>query len=217
MRGLAAATSLLLMFFQLARIQAQELRLALERDDNQIFRLSVVTAVASNLHTFVEFSTNGVWYPAYFTSSNSTGPFVYTVTNAGRFKLFRAVQEPTIAHQVKASWERLGVTNYVFQYTKVCVCGSMVSGTITVMGDEVVKVEDARNFFGEPITNPQLSDATTIKRIFDAWILSEPGGGYARELVFDINGFPQTVDIDIDPRTADEEETYRIYSFTPLP
>jgi hypothetical protein len=110
----------------------------------------------------------------------------------------------------------LGVTNYVFQYSRVCVCGSMVSGTVTVMGDEVVKVEDARNFFGEPIPNPALSDATTINRIFDAWVRSEPQGGYASGLLFDMNGFPLEIDIDIDPRAADEEETYRIYSIRPL-
>jgi hypothetical protein len=43
------------------------------------------------------------------------------------------------------------------------------------------------------------------------------GGGYARELAFDTNGFPPAIDIDLDPRAADEEEIFRIYSFKPLP
>jgi hypothetical protein len=217
MRGLATTSLLLLMLFQLARIQAQELQLTFENEDTQKFTLSIVNPVASNGHTFIEFSMNGVWSPAYFASSNSPSSLIYTVTNTGGIRLFRAVQDPTIANQVKASWERLGVTNYVFRYSRECICGSMVSGTVTVIADEVVKVEDARNVFGEPIADPPLSHATTINRILEAWLSSEPSGGHARELVFDINGFPQSINIDLDPRLADEELIYRIHSFTPLP
>ena len=205
------------MFLQSAGLEAQELGIAIQRTANQTFGLSVVNPVPSTGHTFFEFLTNGVWHPAYFTSSNSVSPPIHTVTNAGGMRLFRALRGPTIAQADKASWQRLGVTNYVFDFFKACVCGSTVSATVTVMNDEVVLIENAQNLFGEPIADPPLSDGTTINRILDAWILSEPEGGYARELRFDLNGFPQSIDIDLDPRAADEELTYQIHNFTPLP
>ena len=206
-----------LVLFQLAQTQAQELRLAFQKEHDQTLTLSVVNRVASNGHTFIEFSTNGVWYPAYFISSNSIAASVFTVTNTGAVKMFRAVQAATIANHVKASWDRLGVTNYVFTYRQECLCRSFVSGTVTVMGDRVVKVDDARDSSGEPVENPHLPWAPTINKIFDRWLSSEPSGGYARKLEFDVNGFPRRFDIDRWPQGADEEETYSIYSFRPLP
>src|SRR6185369_12284728 len=93
-----------------------QLWLGIERQPDQTFRLTVFDDAPVKIHTFIEFSTNGVWYPAYFTSSNSNNALVYTAANAGGVRLFKAARGVTIANEVKASWDRLGVTNYVFDY-----------------------------------------------------------------------------------------------------
>jgi hypothetical protein len=219
MRGLATTLSLLLIIFLSAGVEAQDLRLTIQQEGDQTFTLSCLDVGVLNGHTFIEFSTNRLWFPAFFTSSNSTDALVYPITNTGRIRLFRATQGQTIANQVKASWQRLGVTNYVFHYSQQCFCSPtfMVSATVTVMSDEVVKVENARDGQGNPIANPSLSISPTINELFDAWISSEPDGGYAQGLEFDTNGFPKIIFIDPVPRLADEELIFTIDSFTPLP
>lgn len=144
------------------QINAQDLRLAIERQADQTFTLSVLNPASPKQHTFVEFSTNGVWYPAYFTGSNSPNALLYTATNAGGNRLFRAAQEPIMANEVKASWDWLGVTNYVFDFKEECFCAG-ITGTVTVMSNEVVKVENARNPQGEPVPNPAVY-GFTIRR-----------------------------------------------------
>ena len=134
-------------------MNAQGLRTAIESQADQTFRLTVLNPAAPNQHTFIEFSTNGIWYPAYFTSSNSNNALVYSATNAGGMRLFRAVQGTALANQVKASWERLGVTNYVFDYTEMCLC-SGIRATLTVVSNQVVKVENARNAQGDRFRIP---------------------------------------------------------------
>lgn len=129
-------------------------------------------------------------------------------------RLFRAVQGTALANQVKASWERLGVTNYVFDYTEMCLC-SGIRATLTVVSNQVVKVENARNAQGDPVPNP-LVYRFTINDLFDTWVSSEPSGGYAQELEFDLNGFAKLIFIDPDPHAADEELIYEIHSLTPL-
>ena len=215
MRGLAITLSLMMTCFWV-RVEGQELRLEIERDADETITLSVLDAGVLEGHTFIEFSTNGVWFPAYFTSSNSTDALVYTHTNTGGIRLFKATRGQTIATQVKASWERLGVTNYVFHYTELCIC-AVTTATVTVMSDEVVKVENATDSQGNPVANPPLSIGATITELFDAWISSEPDGGYARRLEFDTRGFPKIIDIDPSPPSADEELIFTIDSFTPLP
>ena len=215
MRASILTVLLLIAIVRPARAEAPQLQLAIEPQANQAFTLSVRNA-SPKAHTFIEFSTNGIWYPAYFTACNINNALLYSAPNTGGIRLFRALQASTIAEQVKASWQRLGVTNYMFQFSKVCICAEIVSATVTVMANAVVKVEDARNVLGEPIANPLLSDAPTINSVFDKWIFSESGGGYARELVFDTNGFPRTFDIDVEPRSVDEEQTYHIFSIIPL-
>src|SRR5687768_2679732 len=116
MRRLAATSSLILLLFQFGRLHAQQLSLVLQRQNNQTFTLLVIDRFQTNGHTFVEFSTNGVWYPAFFINSEVPGTPSFTVTNTGAVKMFRATQAPAIANRVKASWQRLGVTNYVFRY-----------------------------------------------------------------------------------------------------
>jgi hypothetical protein len=196
----------------------QGFRLALERAVDQTLSLTL-DAGALNGHTFIEFSTNNAWFPAYFTSSNSTAALAYTVTNVGMIRLFRATQAQTIADQVKASWLRLGVTNYVFHYSQQCFCAPnlMVSGTVTVISNEVVKVEHAMDAQGNPVENPSLDRPRTITDLFDAWISAEPAGGYAQQLEFDQNGFPTVFYLDLTPNAADEELIYTIDSLLPLP
>lgn len=218
MRGLAITLSFLLIIFLPARVEARDLRLTIQQDDRQTVTLSCLDVGVLKGDTFIEFSTNRLWFPAYFTSSNSTDALVYTLTNTGGIRLFRATRGQTIANQVKASWQRLGVTNYVFHYSQQCFCSPtfMVSATVTVMSDEVVKVENARDSQGNPIANPSLSIPRTINELFDAWISSEPDGGYAQQLEFETNGFPKVIYIDPIPLAADEELIYTIDSFTPL-
>lgn len=216
MRSLATSSLLLLLLTQLTRLNAQELNLFLHVQSNQTLSLSVSAPEPTNGHTFIEFSTNGVWYPAFSMSSNVTGAS-FAVTNVGAVKIFRAIQAPIIANRVKASWQRLGITSYVFKYRQLCICGAYVSATVTVMNDQVVKVEDARDVFGNPYADPPIGYAPDFIKILDAWIAAEPKGGYARDLQFDANGFPLEINIDPDPRTADEELIYSIHDFTPLP
>jgi hypothetical protein len=222
MRGLASASRFLPIFFlagQIERIQAQELELAIQRNADQTFTLSVLNAHLLREHTFIEFSTNGVWFPAYFASSNSIQRMVYNMAEPRAVRIFRAVHSQTMASQVKASWERLGATNYVFHYSQLCLCGPNfpVSATVTVASNEVVKVENAKNREGNPIAELSLSILPTINKIFDAWIAAEPNGGYAPQLEFDKNGFPKAINIDIAPQNADDELIYTIDSFAPLP
>ena len=108
------------------------------------------------------------------------------------------------------------MTNYVFHYFESCLC-RIVSATVTVMSNTVVKIEDARDREGNLVANPSLSFARTISGLLDAWIEWEPTGGYARRLEFDPNGFPRIIDIDLARNIADEELIFAIDSFTPLP
>lgn len=199
--------------------QGTDLQLTLQRDAGQGLTLSITSGPPAQGHTFIEFSTNTVWVPAYFSSSNSTDAFVYSVTNTGVARLFRATRHDSVAELVKASWQRLGVTNYRFHYTRQCFCVPtfMVSATVTVMADEVVKVEDARDALGNEVAEPSLEIAPTIIELLDAWIDFEPDGGYMRELRFDSNGFPTLIALDRAPNAADDEVLYTIDSFTPLP
>lgn len=217
MRGLAGTITFLLISLLPDRVEAQELELEIQRGANGTFTLSRNDGLGE--HTFIEFSTNGVWVPAYYASSNSFSGRFYTITNTGGTRLFRALQGESIASQVQASWERLGVTNYVFHFSRLCLCrpGFMVSGTVTVMSNAVVKVENPKDGFGDTIENPPLENAPTINQIFDSWVFAEPDGAYARQLEFDANGFPRVINIDIAPRHADDELLYTIESFTPLP
>jgi hypothetical protein len=215
MRRWAVALALVLIWFSV-RVEGQELRLGIQRNADNTVTVTVLDTGGLKGHTFIEASTNDVWFPAYFSSSNSTEAVAYRVTNTGAMRLFRGARGESMARQVKASWERLGVTNYVFRYEQECIC-PMVAATVTVRSNEVVKVEDARDVFGNPMANPSLEGVRTIDELFDAWILAEPDGGQARELEFDTNGFPKVIYIDSEPLVIDEELIFRIGSFTPLP
>jgi hypothetical protein len=127
------------------------LRLGIQRHADGRVTVSAVEGGGATGHTFVEFATNGVWVPAYFVSSNSVQARAFTLTNSGGMRLFRATQGAAMARRVKESWQRLGVTNYVFHYTQWCLCGPnfMASATVTVMGNEVVKRGGCEKFFWE--------------------------------------------------------------------
>ena len=171
---------------------------------------------------------NYLWDDAKAASLDPVGRLVYRsnllgsdqrITNTGGARLFRALQGVALARMVTASWDRLGVTNYVFHYSQICLCGPKytVSATVRVMANQVVKVENARDAQGNAVENPSLALAPTISQLFDRWILDEPEGAQALRLEFDRHGFPTYIGIDPNPGVADEELNYVIESFTPLP
>src|SRR5688500_17267214 len=120
MRRLAISLSSLLYVVFFSETGAQDLRLNIQRQANPSLLLSV-DPVERRGHTFIEFSTNRLWFPAFFTASNSTEGLAYNMTNLRGARIYRARQGPVIAQTVKESWQRLGVTNYVFDYTRQCL------------------------------------------------------------------------------------------------
>ncbi len=208
-----------LLTFVSGGLQAQELQLGIQPTTNGTFALYRINFGEPKGHTFIEFSTNGVsWFPAYYVNSNSFEGGSYSITNIGSARLFRAMQGEAVARDVAASWQRLGVTNYVFRYSELCLCalGFMTRGSVTVMSNQVVKVEDASDRSGAPVPNPSLERAPTIDELLDAWVASETNGGHAWRLEFDDRGFPTVINIDIAPPLADDELLYTIESFMPL-
>jgi hypothetical protein len=67
---------------------------------------------------------------------------------------YRAAITGQSVEEMLAKWRAVGLTNYTFKFTRVCMCDHLIlNGTVTVKNGQAVAVADA-NDRGLPIADP---------------------------------------------------------------
>lgn len=113
-------------------------------------------------------------------------------------------------------WEATAPRSYVYTLERLCFCP--IVGPVRVTVREGV-VESARVVnAGADLTGPALAGIPTIDEVFDAlsYALSIPAASFSAR--YDrVYGIPVEASIDHWARAVDDEITYRLSAFAPLP
>lgn len=90
-------------------------------------------------------------------------------------------------------WERQGIDDYRFVYTRVCFCPDHGPVLVTVRDDRVVEVRDAAT--GNPVPSTFTLRAPTVDELFD-WIgEAEARGDYLAVEYHPRMGYPTSAEI----------------------
>lgn len=118
----------------------------------------------------------------------------------------------------RRAWDRLGISNYTFDYVRVCFCGGPAGDTlrIVVRGDSVVSVEN-RGPRAEPIQPSVYSVwVKTIDGLFDELKRAIDEEADQVEVQYDRQfSYPRVVNIDFIEHAIDDEMRFEITRFTP--
>ena len=118
----------------------------------------------------------------------------------------------------RRAWSRLGISNYTFDYVRLCFCGGPAGDTlrIVVRGDSVVSVEN-RGPRAEPI-QPSVYTVwvKTIDGLFDELKDAIDEDADQVDVQYDRQfSYPRIANIDFIKRAIDDEMRFEITRFTP--
>lgn len=121
----------------------------------------------------------------------------------------------------KALWQKQGIENYSFTYSKYCFCpGLQKPATIVVKADTIHAVIDPET--NEPIRDPQTQELMRVKFPNSFQTINELFEviGNAREKADKLNveynqkvGYPKSVEIDYIEEAVDDEVSYVLDDF----
>lgn len=119
----------------------------------------------------------------------------------------------------RRAWDRLGITDYSFDYIRSCFCGGPVGDTLRILvrGDSVVSVENLGPR-GIPIEAPWSSTwVKTIDGLFNELERAIADDADEIDVEFDPQfHYPRQVAIDYMERAIDDEMSFRVTRFQSL-
>lgn len=128
---------------------------------------------------------------------------------------------PSTFEEARALWESQGYDTYAYTLERSCFCApGRLSARVIVRGDTISALEDWRAD-GEPVDSfPWEGEPTrfhTIDQLFDFIQQAEDGTIDSYSATYDSTfGYPTTLSLDFDQRTADEELYYTARDLQPM-
>jgi hypothetical protein len=124
---------------------------------------------------------------------------------------------PSRLAQAQARWQSAGVSHYAFTLERSCFCPPDYSGPvrIEVKNGSVVSITRPDD---SPVTDDYFSGYDTVEELFGVVESAEAYPASALITDFDPDrGFPTRISIDYIALAVDDEISYRISDFNPLP
>lgn len=131
--------------------------------------------------------------------------------------LVTACENPVESQLEQQQWENLGIRDYQYEYLVSCFCGfnGPNPALITVREGVVTKVEPVN---GGPPFGGSLSTWPTIDSLFAIISRAEAGNPNVLKVEYDETyHYPRKISLDPVERVIDDEVTYRVDQFIPLP